>query len=92
MDVRPAHAERDARAAIANREYRLWAVDGFAREVPGTKGFLPHTGYRVIPRTSDFLTCEEEIRFNRDARTYAEIYNRTVLAAAPIDRTPPKAP
>lgn len=86
MDVRPANAEADARAAIANQEYRLWAVDGFTREWPGAEEFPPRSGSRVIPRTGDFITCREEDRFNRDARAYAEIYNRTLIREGPSEQ------
>lgn len=86
-ELNPATAEADARQSLDRGDRRLLAVAGFSLEIPGTQLTASQAeaayGIREIEGTSDMLDSPGAERANANARSYAETYNRTIIATFP---------
>jgi hypothetical protein len=80
LDV--ASASQDAARAVKAGNTKLYAVNGYAVEIPGVSDVTAAEkkyGISIIPGTSDSIknkTCGE---LNDRARLYAENYNKAVI-------------
>jgi hypothetical protein len=78
------NAESDARSAVAHGDKRLLAVYGYTLMVPGVhddaSALRAKYGLRILNGTSDAYKDSSDREFNENARKYASIYNRIVVA------------
>jgi hypothetical protein len=83
--LNPAHADSDARSAVARGDKRLLAVYGYTIEIPGMhddpEELKAKYGLRMLEGTSDSYQNSRDKQFNDKARRYASIYNRAVSAS-----------
>lgn len=77
-------AESDARIAVAHGDKRLLAVYGVTTEVPGVRGeageLRAKYGLRILQGTSDAIKGPSDRVLNQNARSYAALYNQTVVS------------
>ena len=74
----------DAQKAIEAKDFSLYSVMGYAEEVPGVddkdlQKIKSEYGTKVIEGTSDTPMGEQGKAYNRNARLYADAYNRVIL-------------
>jgi hypothetical protein len=79
-----ANAESAAKSAVAQGDRRLLAIRGYTIEIPGVRGettaLRAKYGIRMLEGTSDAYENQNSQQINENARKYASIYNRVVIA------------
>jgi len=78
-----ADARRDARAALEKRDFRLLALPRRSLVIPGidpqrAKEYELKCGLRVIEGAGDAVHDRAELERLKQARAYAEAYNRVI--------------
>lgn len=86
--IDPSQAESDARSAISKGDRRLLGTYGYAAGTPGYASDPDAWTYGVIyiEDTTDFPRDLSHAEYVRRAHSYAEAYNRVIVASTP---TPP---
>src|SRR5205823_8479137 len=74
----------DFAAAEKKGDITLFAIMGYAKVVPGVpeydKKYAKYIGTKLIPGTTDAITSREQGKVLDDVQTYAEKYNKLVIA------------
>jgi outer membrane lipoprotein LolB len=80
------NAVTDAEASMRSNDFRLLAIRGYTLDVPGTSEDIQSIkatyGIREIEGTSDAIDGSEHERLIENARRYAMVYNKTIIANA----------
>jgi hypothetical protein len=87
--VDPARAESDASAALAKGDRHLLGTYGYAAGTPGYPSGpeqWPH-GVIYVEDTTDYARDRRHGEYVQRANSYAEAYNRVIVASSP---TPPR--
>ena len=82
--VNSANAEADARAALAEGDFRLMTVPGRGEVIPGIEASQRSTyslrcGTRLIPGMSDAVRDESHLRLLKKASEYGARYNSLII-------------
>lgn len=83
--------EADAQRTLARGDCRLMTIVGYAPDAPGLSGSLRDYpfGYYYFQGTSDSIDSDWQSRFTLRAYSYAQRYNRLVLAQVKTKTTRP---
>ena len=81
--VETADPDKDAEAAIANGDYRLWVMAGRGERAPGLTSdqqfFKTRCGIRYLPGSTDLVVNQRHMQLMGTLEDYAAAYNQKML-------------